>query len=382
MAYTLAETESELGIIVIKTASLSSFFLTVAIYLSTQAGSASAAETAVDISPAVDTASQSSIAAKLADDTAPQSSIAANSAQTGSITQIDRPTNPRKFKIALVLGGGGTRGYAHIGALRVFKRENIPFDMIVGTSIGSIVGGLYAAGLTPDEIETHMFKNSFKRSFYTVPIPVRVAAVPIFFIPHLLGYHPYDGLYVGKKFAKYIDKINPSETNKIENLPIQFAAVASNLLDGKPYAVSTGDLGRAIQASSAVPELRRPVPIGDKLFVDGGIEANLPVLQAKELGADFVIAVNVDEQFDAKRREFHKILSVAHRVVNMTLVKVDEDQVKAADIVIQPDVHDIYLLSGKTSDGKKAMKAGESAAEAALPEIRRKIEAAAMAAKP
>jgi NTE family protein len=288
----------------------------------------------------------------------------------------------RKPKIALALGGGGTRGFAHIGVLRVLQRQGIPIDLVAGTSMGAIVGGMYCAGLSADEIETKMLHKSFAHSYYTVPIPVRVAVIPLFLIPHLLGYHPYDGLYVGNKFAKYMNDSLPATLRDIEELKIPFCAVASNLLDGKAYSITTGNLGRAIQASSAVPELRRPVVIDDKLFVDGGIEANLPVKQAKEMGADLVIAVDVDEKFDAKPQSFRKILSVGHRVINMILTKIDEEQVKAADLVVQPDVNGIHLLSSKTADGRKAIKAGEVAAELALPEIRSRIQAATMALNP
>lgn len=298
-------------------------------------------------------------------------------------TSVDKQTAekaPRKLKVALALGGGGTRGFAHIGVLRVFQRQGIPIDVIAGTSMGAIVGGMFCAGLNPDEIETKMLHKSFAHSYYTVPIPVRVAVIPVFLVPHLFGYHPYDGLYVGNKFAKYMNNSLPATRRDIEELKIPYCAVAANLLDGKAYAIKNGNLGRAIQASSAVPELRRPVAIDDKLFVDGGIEANLPVIQAKEMGADLVIGIDVDEKFDAKPQDFRKILSVGHRVINMILTKVDEEQVKAADILVQPDVNGIHLLSSKVSDGKKAIKAGEAAAEAALPEIRSRIQAATMAA--
>lgn len=285
----------------------------------------------------------------------------------------------RKIKIALALGGGGTRGYAHIGALRVFVREGIPIDMIAGTSMGAIVGGMYCAGLSPDEIEKRMLKRSFAHSYYTVPIPVRVAVIPIFIVPHLFGYHPYDGLYVGNRFAKYMNNSLPATRRDIEELKLPFCAVAANLLDGKAYSIKTGNMGRAIQASSAVPELRRPVPIDDKLFVDGGIAANLPVRQAKEMGADLVIAVDVDGKFDAKPHDFRKILSVGNQVINMILSKIDEDQAKMADILIEPDVTGIHLLSSKPADGIRAIKAGEESAEAALPEIRKRIESASLA---
>lgn len=298
--------------------------------------------------------------------------------QSAKQTSAEQTTanSARKLKVALALGGGGTRGYAHIGALRVFKREGIPIDIIAGTSMGAIVGGMYCAGLSPDEIEKKMLKKSFAHSYHTVPIPVRVAVIPIFIVPHLFGYHPYDGLYVGNRFAKYMNDSLPAARRDIEELKIPYCAVAANLLDGKAYALKTGNLGRAIQASSAVPELRRPVAIDDKLFVDGGIAANLPVTQAKEMGADLVIAVDVDGKFDAGRHDFRKILSVGHQVINMILSKIDEDQAKAADVLLMPDVTGIHLLSSKPADGIRAIKAGEAAAEAALPEIRKRIQAA------
>jgi NTE family protein len=107
--------------------------------------------------------------------------------------------------------------------------------------------------------------------------------------------------------------------------------------------------------------------------VDGGIEANLPVAQVKEMGADFVIAVDVDENFEQEPREFRKILSVGNRVASMLLAKIDEEAVRTADIVIAPDVNRIRLLSNKSSDGWKASEAGRVAAEQAIPEIERKL---------
>lgn len=149
--------------------------------------------------------------------------------------------------VALVLGGGGARGVAHIGVLRVLAQEKIPIDLIVGTSMGAIVGGLYCAGLSPDQIEARMCDKSFVRAYYTVPIPVRVALIPIFFLPHLVGYHPYDGLYRGNKFAKYLNKSVKESSRELNDLQPRFCAVASNLLDGKAYPITTGNLGRAIQ---------------------------------------------------------------------------------------------------------------------------------------
>lgn len=277
--------------------------------------------------------------------------------------------------VALALGGGGCRGVAHVGVLRVLEREGIPIDYIAGTSMGAIVGGLYCAGVSVNEIQDRLLNKSLLHAFQTVPIPVRVAAIPIFFVPHMFGYHPYDGLYEGNRFAHYLNNCVPEANHDIEEMRIPFCAVASNLMDGKACTVSKGNLGRALQASSAIPMLRKPVAMGDdKLLIDGGLEANLPCKQAKAMGADIVIGINVDETFDGvTEKTFRKIMSVPHRAISMILAKVDEEQVKAADIVVHPDVNGIYLLSNSRKDAARAIKAGEQAAEAALPAIRARL---------
>lgn len=286
----------------------------------------------------------------------------------------ERTSSSNGMVVALALGGGGPRGAAHLGVLKVFQREHIPIDMIVGTSMGAIFGGLYSAGLDPETI-VQISDKQMARAYYTVPIPVRVALMPLFYVPHLFGYHPFDGLYRGNKFAKWLDR-SVSTTNKdIGQFKPRFAAVAANLLDGKAVTITHGDLGRALQASSAIPFLRRPVLLQNQLLVDGGIVCNLPVKEARKLGADFVIAVNVDEKFDppSDPNMFRKIGSVPPRVVSMILARVDEDQVVDSDVLVHPNVDGISLLSKSSNDARRAMAAGEAAAEAALPEIRKKL---------
>lgn len=281
----------------------------------------------------------------------------------------------KRARVVLALGGGGTRGCAHIGVLRVLEREGIPVDGIVGTSIGAIVGGLYAAGVKVDEIEHRMLNRSLLKAYQTVPIPIRVALIPIFFLPRCLGHQPLDGLYKGKRFRNYLNNCVPEADREIKALPIPFVAVASNLLDAKPFAITEGNLGLAIQASSAIPVLRRPVHMNGALLVDGGLQANLPAKQAKQLGGDIVIAVDVDETFATlKEKDFHRIGSVGKRVINMVLAKVDEDQLSSADIVIHPVVNNISLLSSKSKDARYAIAQGEAAATAALPEIRAQLD--------
>lgn len=279
-----------------------------------------------------------------------------------------------KLKVGLALGGGGTRGGAHVGVLKVFEEEGIPVDMICGTSIGAIVGGMYAAGVPIEDITANMLSGGVMKSFMTVPVPVRILVSPIMLIPRLWK-HPYDGLYKGNLFRNYMLSKIPPAMHNIENLKIPFSAVAFNILDCKEYAISSGNIGYAIQASSAVPGLRKPVEIDGKLFVDGGVCTNLPVEQTRAKGADIIIAVDVDERLlDENSNTFRKMGSVTKRMVTYELANEDLNQQKLADIVIHPNVDGIGLISTKKKDMVRAYEAGIKAAREAMPAIKAKLQ--------
>lgn len=276
----------------------------------------------------------------------------------------------RRPKIGLALGGGGTRGAAHIGVLRVLEKEGIPIDCIAGTSIGAIIGGLYCAGASLDDIEEMVAKNTLKKAFFTVPLWFRVAITPVLLVPRAV-HRRYDGLYRGRKFANFLNKSVGQDRQEIENFKIQFCAVAASLSDGQSHTIKTGNLGKALQASSAIPMLRRPVEIDDDLFVDGGIVNNLPVEEVRAMGADIVIAVNVDEKLNGHDlKQFKKIGSVGNRVINMILCRVDRDQLQSCDILIHPDVNNIGLLSLDKADAYRALNAGKTATQAQISQIK------------
>ncbi|MBI2811186.1 MAG: patatin-like phospholipase family protein [Candidatus Melainabacteria bacterium] len=281
-------------------------------------------------------------------------------------------------KIGLALGGGGARGAAHAGVLDVLTKEGIKFDYITGTSIGSIVGGLYAAGVPMSKVQEDFESGAFMKHFMPVSLPVRILLAPILYTPRLLGAKPYDGLYRGNIFRKYMDKNLPDDQQEISKLKIPFSAVSLNLLDGKPYMIQGGDLGYAMQASSAVPGLRKPVEIGGKLFVDGGTVCNLPVKQCREMGADIVIAVNIDEPFAEDALEtFRHPGSVTRRMLKWDLYTIDGPQEDIADIVIHPNTEGVSLITTSKKLAKKAFEEGQKAARQALPDIKKKLEAAA-----
>ncbi len=297
-------------------------------------------------------------------------SIQSESSSQSKLTETSRTDNGRRIKVGLALGGGGTRGAAHIGVLRVLEKEGIPIDYVAGTSIGAIVGGLYCAGASLDDIETMVAKNTLKRAYFTVPLWFRVAVIPVFLIPHTVHHH-YDGLYRGKKFANFLNKSVGVENQKIENFKIPFCAIAASLSDGKSHSIKTGNLGTALQASSAIPILRRPVELNDDLYVDGGIVNNLPVEEVRAMGADIVIAVDVDEKLNGHDiKQFKKIGSVGNRVINMILCRVDKESLKSCDVLIHPDVNNIGLLSLNKKDAYRAIEAGKTAAQDKLSQIR------------
>jgi NTE family protein len=285
-----------------------------------------------------------------------------------NITKLDIPANHPK--IGLALGGAAAHGVAHAGVLAVFERAGIPIDYIAGASSGAIIGGLYCAGLSADQIQESIFNRSLVKSIMYKPLYLSVAEEPLRLAPRLVGHRSYIGLYDGRKFLKYLNKEIPACNQEISSLPIPFRAVALNLLDGKIYGIDKGNLGLAIVAAEAIPSLRQPVPIGNKLFVEAGLMNNLPVDIVKQMGADIVIAVNVDENITVMPNKNFKVFGATpRRLLNMELAQWDAVKMKSADIVIHPNIDGMGLISIRKKDLEHAVRAGEEAAIAALPAI-------------
>lgn len=296
-----------------------------------------------------------------------------------STNELSGQITKARPKIGLALGGGGMRSAACVGVLKVLDDEGISVDVLVGSGMGAVVGGLYSAGVTPNHIEEQFTEKKLMSAYLTIPLKLRMLIIPLFYTPRLVGIEPYDGLYRGKKFAAYLNKQVPETERNIEDLKVPFGAVAVNLLDGNTVTISKGNLGKALQASAAIPALRKPVKLSDGihegLYVDGGVLVNIPVTEAKKLGADIVIAVSVDESIGAvTEKDFHKIGSVSHRVITLHFKKVDANQLAQADYVIRPNVDGIGMVSTKSSQAKRAVQSGEMAARSAIPAIRELIE--------
>ncbi len=274
--------------------------------------------------------------------------------------------------MALALGGGGVRGAAHVGVLRVLEEQKIPIDYIVGNSMGAIVGGMYAAGVPLDELQSEESFQDFRKS-YLPTFAAKVICLPISVLLSKFRTKPV-GVMSGKKYQKFLEKHIPEGKENIEDLNIPFSAVVTNLLDGQAYRISEGNLATAMRASSTLAPIVRPVKIGNKLCVDGGIRANLPASAARDTGADVVVAVLVDDPLRTipeKRMRHYR--AVTERLADIVLAVTDEHQLQFADIVKAPDVSGIQIFSDSKEDIARAMAAGEAAARKALPLIRKKM---------
>ncbi len=176
-------------------------------------------------------------------------------------------------KIGLVLGGGASKGFAHIGAIKVLEKNGIKPDIVVGTSMGSVIGGLYSFGMTVEEME-----NTAKKFEYREIVDVNVFGML------------KNGVVVGRKFLNYIDKL----TNKanIEDFKTKFACNACDLKTGKEFIFDSGKLSIAVRASSSVPGVFTAIKYNDMLLTDGGVINNIPTDIAKKMGADYIISVD------------------------------------------------------------------------------------------
>jgi NTE family protein len=294
---------------------------------------------------------------------------------SGVVSQITVVKRPR---IALVLGGGGMRGYAHVGVLKVLTDNHIPIDMLVGTSMGAVIGGAYCAGITPDQLARDPGKP-FIHAFFKESVFLQLLSNALTILRH----RSPEGIMSGKQILKDSSKAFGNSFD-ITDCHIPFAAVAVDLTDGQPYTLTSGNFGSAIQASTAIPLIRKPVHRGEQVLVDAGILANIPVKQARELGADFVIAVSVDHSlYHMIPDDFHRKLgSVSDRVLDVILNKLDADELKNADVAISPNVDQIPLLSKSVPDARKAIEAGTEATWVQLPTIFEKLKQAGISIAP
>jgi NTE family protein len=280
-------------------------------------------------------------------------------------------------RIGLVLGGGGVRGAAHIGVLRELQRMRVPIDAVAGTSMGAVVGGLYAAGMSPDELE-QLFTTtdwvallsdkperkylSFRRKQDDAQFPINLE----------MGLRDGEivlpkGLVQGQELSLKLREltIGVSDIDDFDDLPTPFRAIATDIGSGDAYVMRSGDLTQAIQASMTVPAILAPVRIDDRLLVDGGISSNLPVDVMRAMGVDIVIAVDVEfplyspDDLDSAMSVYEQMLTIL--IHKETLNQIDS--LGESDILLRPDLGMMPSQAfGQIAD---AIEPGAAAAQAA-----------------
>ena len=279
--------------------------------------------------------------------------------------------NTKRPKIGLVLSGGGAKGFAHIGVLKVLEKAGVKIDYIAGTSMGAVVGGLYASGYSATQIDSIFYNTDFdellqdyipraSKSFYekrndqmyalSLPFNKLKIGIPIALSKGMYNYNLLSKL---THKVRYVDDFS--------QLPIPFLCVATDIEKGEPVILDHGYLAQAMLASSAFPSLFSPVEIDGKLLVDGGVVNNYPVEEIRKMGADIIIGVDVQDDLK-DRNSLKDATRILVQITNLDMIKVMKEKQKLTDIYIKPDVSSYGVIS--FDEGQEIVKKGEEAATA------------------
>ena len=291
-------------------------------------------------------------------------------------------------KIGLVLGGGGAKGAAHVGVLKVLEEQDIHIDYIAGTSIGAIVGGLYATGYTSDELAELFCQQEWlslltDRNEELINVPYRMKNG----IVYLFGFPVYDttktsiGLLRGERIEQVLDSMMGCRgLNHFDELRIPFSCVATEFRTANEIVLSKGMPAEAMRASMAIPGVFKPVSIEGRLLVDGGMMNNLPVDVVRQMGADVVIAVDLQQNREEPHGTDLGMLSTFGDMLGIgglinwvetrpDLVKYQEN-IKLADIYINPPINDADATSFGNEKMQYMLQQGEAAARQQIDKLK------------
>jgi NTE family protein len=264
------------------------------------------------------------------------------------------PLPLRKVRIALALGGGAARGFAHIGVIKALEAQGIFPDIVVGTSAGSVVGSLYASG----------YYNGF--ALQKIAMEMDEATISDWALPF---FSKSSGVLKGEALQAYVNKA--VHNTPIEKLKIPFGCVATDLKNGQPILFRRGNTGLAVRASSSVPGVFQAVSINGHTYVDGGLVAPVPVRFAKEMGAEFIIAVNISSATEAQATA--SSLDVLMQTFTIMGQRLNHFELKDADIVVTPQ---LGTMGSADFNGRNlAVLAGEQAAAGVMGELKAKLRA-------
>ena len=254
----------------------------------------------------------------------------------------------KRLKVGIALGSGGGRGLAHIGVLKVLEENNIPIDFIAGSSIGALIGGFYASGLSISKIEEIALSTNWRKIFSIIDLNYK------------------QGLIKGDKLKFFIEKnlIN----KKFEKCKIPFIAVATDLKTGSTITFNKGNLATAIRASISIPLIFRPLKIGKYILADGGLSSPVPVDIARQMGAQIIIAVNLDNH-NLNKSWVPKWYGPAEESLSILRHHLGHLSSRNADIVLDINTGNTYWY--EFFNGKDKILLGEESAKKAIQNIKK-----------
>jgi len=297
-----------------------------------------------------------------------QIKVLENKIQT--IKKLKNDKNKNDLKVALVLSGGGAKGYAHLGVLKVLEKENIKIDYIAGTSIGAFVGTLYSIGYSIDDIEKvldNLNTESFLESgtdLTGLDLDKKESLKKYSFYINFdnnLNYSLPKGLRETEEFYLVVKNLlkNYENIKNFDNFPIPIRVIATNLNTGETKSFSEGDIAKVLTASMAIPTIFEPVEVNGALYVDGIVSRNLPVEEAYDMGADLVIASDVGTP--VVKKDNYNILSVLNQMVAIQSSYITKGSKGKATVLISPDIKNISATD--TTKRKDLINLGEIAAQ-------------------
>ena len=294
-----------------------------------------------------------------------------------TIKKLKNDKDRNDLKVALVLSGGGAKGYAHLGVLRVLEKENIKIDYIAGTSIGALVGTLYSIGYSVDEIEKvldNLNIESFLESgsdLTGLDLDKKETLKKYSFYINFdneLNYSLPKGLRETEELYLVVKNLLKKYENikNFDNFPIPLRVVATNLNTGETKSFSEGDIAKILTASMAIPTIFEPVEVNGALYVDGLVSRNLPVEEAYDMGADLVIASDVGTP--VVKKDNYNILSVLNQMIAIQSSYITKDSKEKATILISPDIKNISATD--TTKRRDLIKLGEVATQSQIAKLR------------
>jgi NTE family protein len=295
----------------------------------------------------------------------------------------ETPAASSRPRTCLVLGGGGARGAAHIGVLKVLEREHVPIDCIVGTSMGAVVGSLYASGYSANDIEIALNKIDWTQVFHDDPLraerPIRRKDDELRFVGGVEvgidtgGIALPQGFVQGQQLLLALRRLLEPTWNvaSFDDLAIPFRCIAADIVTGDKVVFASGDLATAVRASMSVPGAFAPIRVNGRLLVDGGMVDNVPVDEARKLGAERLIVVAVGTGL-SKEEDLNSPFAVADQMLTALMQNRSREQLATLgprDLFIQPELGDIN--AARFDRAAEAIKVGEAAAENARADVAR-----------